>query len=87
MRHSQDKGHGAHRAVRNIGDVESLRYALQRRDEAVERRDPEREARANALYEKLRLLSKDELAVRLGHADARQTMIAELIEQELGPKR
>jgi hypothetical protein len=82
--HSQDKGSAVHRAVRGIGgDVDTLRYALKLRDDAVAGRNYDRETRASARYEELRLLNREQLAKLAGYDGPRQLLIAAIIRREL----
>ena len=72
------------RVMHSLTDAGEVRHALGER-RVLHRKDEEREARASALYENLRVLSLVELAELAGHEGTRAGLMADIIEKEVGP--
>lgn len=82
MKHSLDKGTQVQQALRALEGEEAQRDAARVMDEARSRRDFAAEQRASALYEELRILSREQLARRAGYDAPRQQLIAQIIVRE-----
>jgi hypothetical protein len=82
VKHSLDKGTQVQQALRGLEDEAARHAAARKMDEARERRDFAQEQRASALYEELRLLSREQLAERAGYDAPRQQLIAQIIHTE-----
>lgn len=79
MKHSQDRGTGIYRALRSI-PAHEVDLTV---DRIGDHRRIDLEAKANELYEELRLLTKEQLRARAGWKGGRQEMIATIIQEEV----
>jgi len=81
VKHSQDRGMPIWRAFASV-PADLLKQALET-DRIKDHRNVQLESERSALYEHLRVLTREQLARRAGYDAPRQQLIASIIEQEL----